>query len=124
QTEPEPEPQTQGRGHRIRRLTAYIRDITEGRGSSTGLSRGSALPRGVQPPTPTSNPTSSTEDRPTVMVALTKMELDGELDEEKIWQSNEWPGTFETAMATATADILGDDPKDVEDVLQCPDGLL
>ncbi|KAF8572844.1 hypothetical protein K439DRAFT_1377316, partial [Ramaria rubella] len=96
--EAEPEPQTQGRGQRVRRPTAYIRDIAEGQGSSTGLPRGPSLPRGIQTPTSTTDSSTVPQDS----------------DQTR-------SQTFETAMATGVADIIGDDPTSIEDAKKCSD---
>jgi hypothetical protein len=49
-----PAEQLQGKGHRVRKLSAYVRGISEGTGSSTGHANAPAYPRGLPMPTESS----------------------------------------------------------------------
>jgi hypothetical protein len=92
-----PEEPPQGRGHRARKPSAYIRDIADGAGSSTGRANAPMYPKGL--PIPTGN------------VALAVLE---ELEEVSAEDERMMCRPLEQSMAAATQSV-GIDPVILDD---------
>jgi adenine-specific DNA methylase len=92
---------------------AYIRDITEGRGSSSSLLCMPLYPRGMPVPK---------EKEAAALGVLLEVEGEGWEDEEEDESEHAPPWPFEFAMAVAMY-AMGDEPRNIDKACKCDDWL-
>ena len=105
------EPQPEGRGYRLWKPSAYIRDIAQGQGTSLGRTDAPAYPKGIQiPPQPPEPPLGSTAASAIQQTLALLMLSDPDLEETEL-EVELHPQSEFTAVVTDTARA---DPPTVE----------
>ena len=110
-SDPTCEPQQEGRGHRLRKPSAYVRDIAQGQGTSTGCTDAPAYPKGMQVPPQIPGPPSTGAATSGVRQTLALLALE-DPDTEDVKPEGEtrsWPD-----LAAIGAEERGSDPETIE----------